>query len=108
MSTKFEHPSYMDTPGRAASRSWPQQPEREALSRPPRRYPDRACCCSAAPAVVAVIPPANGRREPTELLLCGHHYRTSKSALEAAGATLLDLRGYPLFGKMWPELRGSR
>lgn len=107
MSTKFQHPSHLEKPS-GASPPWPQQPERENLSWPVPRYSRRACCCSARPTVVAMIPPANGRREPTDLLLCGHHYRASKAALEAAGATLLDLRGYPLFGRLWPELRRSR
>jgi hypothetical protein len=108
MSAKSQHPSHMNAPGSTAARNCLPQPEREALSWPRRRYCERACCCSASPVVVAVITPAKGRREPTDLLLCGHHYRASKSALEAAGATVLDLRGYPLFGKMWPELRQHR
>lgn len=53
---------------------------------------DRACCCLAKPLVVAIIPPAAGRPEPVDLLLCGHHYRAYKDALEAIGATIHDSR----------------
>jgi hypothetical protein len=48
----------------------------------------RACCCPARPAVAAIMPPRPGRPRPVDLLLCGHHYRASASALEAAGATV--------------------
>jgi hypothetical protein len=54
---------------------------------------DRACCCPAKPVVVAVMPPAPGRAHATELLLCGHHYRASRQALTAAGATVFDGAG---------------
>ncbi len=53
----------------------------------------RACCCPAKPVVVAVMPPAPGRDHPTDLLLCGHHYRASCLALLAAGATVYDAAG---------------
>ncbi len=49
---------------------------------------DRACCCPARPLVVAVIPPAAGRPHPTDLLLCGHHCRACRNALQAAGAVV--------------------
>jgi hypothetical protein len=54
---------------------------------------DRACCCPAKPVVVAVIPPAPGRDRPTDLLLCAHHYRVSRAALDAAGAAVFDGAG---------------
>jgi hypothetical protein len=57
---------------------------------------NRACCCSSRPAVIAVMPPSPGRPHCTELLLCGHHYRRSRSALAAAGATVLDPSGRPV------------
>jgi hypothetical protein len=57
---------------------------------------ERACCCPAKPAVVAVLPPAPGRDHETDLLLCGHHYRASRKALEAAGATVLAEEGLPV------------
>ena len=53
----------------------------------------RACCCSSRPAVIAIMPPSPGRPHATELLLCGHHYRQSRRALAAAGATVLDPNG---------------
>jgi len=54
---------------------------------------DRACCCPAKPVVVAVMPPAPGREHPTDLLLCAHHYRVSRAALDAAGAAVFDGAG---------------
>jgi hypothetical protein len=59
---------------------------------------ERACCCPAKPAVVAVLPPGPGRDHPTDLLLCGHHYRASRKALETAGATVLAEGGMPETG----------
>jgi len=52
---------------------------------------DRACCCSARAMVQVVMPPAPARPHRTELLLCGHHYRASRQALAAAGATVREL-----------------
>jgi hypothetical protein len=60
------------------------------------RLADRACCCQSRPVVIAVLPPSPGRPHLTELLLCGHHYRLSRRALAAAGATVLDLSGIPV------------
>ncbi len=60
------------------------------------RKADRACCCSAGPAVVALMPTAPDRRHATDLLLCGHHYRTSRAALAAAGAAAFDRDGMPV------------
>jgi hypothetical protein len=57
---------------------------------------DHACCCSARAAVVVVMPPAAGRQHATELLLCGHHYRASRQALAAAGASAFDRDGVPV------------
>ena len=53
----------------------------------------RACCCPATPAFTAVMPPTATRRHPVDLLLCGHHYRASRAALRAAGATVYDRSG---------------
>jgi len=60
----------------------------------------RACCCPAKPAVVALIPVA-GRPRPTELLLCGHHYRASRRGLAAAGASVLALNGTSVTDNAW-------
>jgi len=39
------------------------------------------------------MPPAAPRRHGTDLLLCGHHYRVSRHALEAARAIVTVLPG---------------
>jgi len=39
------------------------------------------------------MPPVPRRPHPVDLLLCGHHYRLSRKALAAAGATVYDLPG---------------
>ena len=57
------------------------------------RTASRACCCPARPVVVAVMPPAPGRDHPTDLLLCAHHYRASRAALDRAGAAVFDGAG---------------
>jgi hypothetical protein len=57
------------------------------------RVADRACCCPARPAVIAVRPSTASRPHPTDLLLCGHHYRVSRQALAAAGAAIFCLDG---------------
>jgi len=65
------------------------------------RQAGRSCCCPAKPMVVAVMPPAPGRPHPTELLLCGHHYRVCRQTLAAAGAAVTDLDGVPVTGCAW-------
>jgi len=54
---------------------------------------ERACCCPAKPVVVVVIPPTAGRGHPTDLLLCGHHYRAARAALAVVGASAFDQSG---------------
>lgn len=51
--------------------------------------------------VVAFIPTSPGRPHRTDLLLSGHHYRASREALAAAGATVVDLDGTPVAGSHW-------
>jgi len=51
------------------------------------------------------MPPRGPRQAATDLLLCGHHYRASKAALAASGATILDLEGCELAGEDWPADR---
>jgi hypothetical protein len=53
----------------------------------------RACCCPATPAVIVLMPSAAARHHSVDLLLCGHHYRASRAALCAAGATVYDSAG---------------
>jgi hypothetical protein len=60
---------------------------------PPASPTDQACCCVARAVVRVVMPPTAGRPHETELLLCGHHYRTSRAALSAAHATVHELAG---------------
>ena len=102
--SRFQHPSYFGHRDRAANAAdeQPAAPELEAAHQPSRRYSERACCCPAPPSVIAVIP-ANDHRVPVELLLCGHHYRQSRRALETIGAKLTDLRGQPLASETWPD-----
>lgn len=59
----------------------------------PRCNENRACCCPAWPVVRVIMPPGPGRPHPVDLLLCGHHYRTSRAALAAARARIEDLPG---------------
>jgi hypothetical protein len=49
--------------------------------------PDRSCCCPGKPTVKVVMPVTSALPRPVDLWLCGHHYRTSRQALDAAGAT---------------------
>jgi hypothetical protein len=57
--------------------------------------------------VIVVMPASEARPEATELLLCGHHYRVSRLALAATGATVLDLGGVPVRDDVWPETHAA-
>lgn len=70
------------------------------------RRAGRACCCAAKPVVIAVMPPTASRPLPTDLLLCGHHYRVSRQALDRAGARVVDLAGSPVEGDLWSACAG--
>jgi hypothetical protein len=83
----------------------PHRPGRVLLDTSAARKAERACCCLAKPAVIAVMPPSPGRLYPTDLLLCGHHYRASRQAL--APAMVLDLNGVRLDDDAWPEARAD-
>ena len=50
--------------------------------------PDRACCCTAKPMVRVIMPATRTRPHPVDLWRCGHHWRASREALGAAGATV--------------------
>ena len=41
------------------------------------------------------MPPTASRPHEADLLLCGHHYRVSRRALEAARAAVRELPGTP-------------
>jgi hypothetical protein len=53
----------------------------------------QACCCSARPRVTVLLPPAAPGGQPVDLLLCGHHFRSSRSSLDSSGALAFDARG---------------
>jgi hypothetical protein len=57
---------------------------------------ENACCCPARPVVRVVMPATATRPHPVELLLCNHHYRVSRAALRAVGATAYDPDGVVL------------
>jgi hypothetical protein len=65
------------------------------LDEAPSGSVSNACCCPARPAVRVVMPPGPARRHTTELLLCGHHYRVSKTALTKVGAIVRELPDTP-------------
>jgi hypothetical protein len=77
MSMSYQPSSYQGQPGpvTGAVDERPVPHERAAIYTPSRRDSYQACCCPGTPAVIAVMPAANGLRAPTQLLLCGHHYR---------------------------------
>jgi hypothetical protein len=55
----------------------------------------RACCCPALPVVRVVMPATPARPHPTDLLLCGHHYRMSRRTPAAMNATVHKLWEVP-------------
>jgi hypothetical protein len=85
----------------------PRQPGAYSVDWHAARQAGRACCCPANPVVVAVFPPTACRPHPTDLLLCWHHCRVSRTALAAAGATVLDLDGMPIADRVWPPQRAD-
>jgi hypothetical protein len=68
-------------------------PAAQPLWEPSQGAGDSACCCPAYPVVRVVMPPTSQRPHPTDLLLCGHHYRVSRKAIAAAGAAVHWLPG---------------
>jgi len=64
----------------------------------PHVVADRACCCPARPVVTVMMPPTPHRPYAVDLLLCGHHFRVSRAALEAAGAAVYDDTGALILG----------
>ena len=75
--------------------------EDAGLSTKPAGAVGRACCCAARPAVRVIMPPGPSRPHPTELLLCGHHYRVSRRVLTYAGAVIRPLPGTPSDVASW-------
>jgi hypothetical protein len=82
--------------GPAHGSDGPRQAQSHLIDWRATRRADRACCCPARPVVIAVIPPSPNRAFPTDLLLCGHHYRACRRSLSAAGAAIVDMNGFPL------------
>jgi hypothetical protein len=101
MSARFLNPS-------ARNDSAATRPLDDVIS-PGHTSADQACCCSARAMVQVLMPPAPARPHRTELLLCGHHYRVSRQALAAAGATARELPWIPDSTAAWirPERQGS-
>lgn len=64
---------------------------------------ERACCCPGRPVVTVLMPPGQGRSHVTDLLLCGHHFRASRPALHAVGATAYDEAGHLVMGPGFPD-----
>ncbi|HEX6453552.1 MAG TPA: hypothetical protein VF060_29315 [Trebonia sp.] len=52
----------------------------------------RSCCCPSRPVVQVIMPPVPDRPHETDLLLCEHHFRFSRQALAAVGASVRRLR----------------
>ena len=74
--------------------SFPPQPGQDPSSYgqgPDQSVTGPACCCPAMPVVRVVMPPTLTRPHPTDLLLCGHHYRVSRQRLAALNATVEKL-----------------
>jgi hypothetical protein len=100
MSANFAHPSVTRRNTAQAEAphlgTLPESPGMAGIDWRAARLAGRACCCPARPTVIAVMPPTAARPHPTDLLLCGHHYRESRRALHLAGATVLDMAGRPV------------
>lgn len=84
MNTKFMHPA-----GRGKATRDVPEPVPTAMPADP------ACCCPAWPVVQVIMPATADRPHETDLLLCAHHYRASRRALDAAGAVVIELPGRP-------------
>jgi hypothetical protein len=63
------------------------------LHRPGTAPVAAACCCPALAQLQVVMPPTASRPRPTELLMCGHHYRVHRDRLLGAGAAVYDVEG---------------
>jgi hypothetical protein len=87
MNARFKHPS-AETHEAAASPAPGVTASSAVLA-------GRACCCAGRAAVQVTMPPTQARPHETDLLLCGHHYRISRCALEAARAVVRELPGTP-------------
>jgi len=96
MNARFTHPSARSHGAAAASA--PGATAGSAV------LPGRACCCAARAAIQVTMPPTAIRPHETDLLLCGHHYRVSRLALEAARAAVRELPGTPDAVAAWIDV----
>ena len=107
MSVNSLHPSQIGQgAGRAEpspTEAAPQLPDFPSIDWSAARRAGRACCCTAKPVAIVIMPPTPSRTHPTDLLLCGHHYRMCRKGLAAAGATVLDFTGAPVPDADWPS-----
>jgi hypothetical protein len=76
----------------------PGSAQDEPLPLMPHVVADRACCCPGRPVVTVIMPPTPSRPHPVDLLMCGHHFRASRAALLASGATAYDEQGAVIMG----------
>lgn len=96
MNAKHLHPS-----ASKSSAAAPSGPGGTGWSAAPCELPGRACCCPAKAAVCVTMPPGPGWLSEIDLLLCGHHYRVSRRALAACGASVRELPGTPSGVAVW-------
>jgi len=82
----------MRFPRRKASTARTPADDQAGWSGPPP-LSGRACCCPARPVVRVLIPPGSARPHSAGLLLCGHHYVASRTALAAVRAVVIDETG---------------
>ena len=69
----------------------PVTPGDDLLPELGRRFlTERADCCIARPSYRVLFPSGGDRVRPTELYLCGHHYRASTPGLLLSRVTVYD------------------
>jgi hypothetical protein len=87
----------MKPPFRRPSEALATAPDATAAAEAERSAPSaaefRACCCPGRPLVRVIMPASSAGTRPTDLLLCGHHYRVNQAAITAAHATAELLPG---------------
>jgi hypothetical protein len=96
MNARHLHP-----PAGKSSAAAPCGPGDTTWSATPSELPGPACCCLAKTAVRITMPPTPARPHETDLLLCGHHYRVSRRAVAACGASVSELPATPSDVAAW-------
>jgi hypothetical protein len=56
----------------------------------------RADCCVASAAYRVLLPATPSRNQPSELLLCSHHYHSSQATLVHTRVRVFDARNRPV------------